>query len=129
MKALTTVLCICLMVVTAFALQDRYVFKTTAQQAQFNQLTQELRCLVCQNETLEASNAPLANDIKDKIYQMVLAAKTNQDILDYLTQRYGDFIDFNPPFVPRTYVLWLGPFVLLLVGFIILYRFTKGAAR
>lgn len=109
----------------AYAYHDRYVFKSEQQEQQFNQLTQELRCLVCQNESLEASNAPLANDIKSKIYTMVLAGKNNEEILAYLTARYGDFIDFRPPITPRTYVLWFGPFALLALGFLIFYRLCR----
>ncbi len=108
--------------------QNRYPFKSVKQEQQFNDLTQELRCLVCQNETLEASSAPLANDIKHKIYQMIQAGKSNPEILDYLKARYGDFIDFNPPFSPRTYLLWLGPFILLGLGFFILFRLTRRIA-
>jgi len=110
---------------SAYALQDRYVFQTQAQERQFTQLTAELRCLVCQNESLEASNAPLANDIKAKIYEMIQEGQSNEAIIEYLTSRYGDFINFNPPLTPRTYWLWFGPFVLLLLGFYILFNLIK----
>lgn len=106
---------------SAYALHDRYVFKKAGQAEQFNHLTQELRCLVCQNETLEASNAPLANDIKAKIAQMIQQGQSNEAILAYLKTRYGDFIDFKPPLSPRTYLLWFGPFLFLAIGFLIIY--------
>ena len=122
MKYFSILIMLSLILVSAYALHDRYAFKSTEQQAQFTELTQELRCLVCQNETLEASNAPLANDIKEKIYQMILEGKSNEAILAYLSQRYGDFIDFKPPLTPRTYLLWFGPFILLLFGFLIFYK-------
>lgn len=121
MRNFVLILFLSLMLCSAYALHNRYVFKEPKQEEQFNQLTQELRCLVCQNETLEASNAPLANDIKAKIAKMIQEGQSNELILTYLKTRYGDFIDFKPPLSPRTYLLWFGPFLLLAIGFLIIY--------
>lgn len=88
-------------------------------------LTKELRCLVCQNETLADSQAPLAEDLRREIREQIKAGKTDQEILAYATQRYGDFVLYNPPVKATTYLLWFGPFVLLLGGTVFLYRYVK----
>jgi cytochrome c-type biogenesis protein CcmH len=88
-------------------------------------LTQQLRCLVCQNETLADSQADLAEDLRREIREQMKAGKTDQEILSFLTQRYGDFVLYNPPVKATTYLLWFGPFVLLLAGTAVLYRYLK----
>jgi cytochrome c-type biogenesis protein CcmH len=101
---------------------DRYPFSDEKQQKQFQTLIHEFRCLVCQNQNLADSNAGLANDLRQQIYDMVKNGKSNSEITEYMTARYGDFVLFNPPFSPETYFLWLAPFILLLLGGIILWR-------
>jgi cytochrome c-type biogenesis protein CcmH len=88
-------------------------------------LSQELRCLVCQNETLADSRADLAQDLRREIREQMKAGKTDQEIVAFLTQRYGDFILYRPPVKPTTYLLWFGPFALLLVGLAVLFRYVK----
>ena len=88
-------------------------------------LTQQLRCLVCQNETLADSQADLAQDLRREIREQMKAGKTDQEILGFLTQRYGDFVLYNPPVKTTTYLLWFGPFLLLIVGTIVLFRYLK----
>ena len=88
-------------------------------------LSQELRCLVCQNETLADSRADLAEDLRDEIRIQIRAGKSDQEIIAFLTQRYGDFILYRPPVRPTTYLLWFGPFVLLLAGLAILFLYVK----
>ncbi len=105
-------------VLSAFA-QDMYPFQSQTQAKQFNQLTRELRCLVCQNESLAASNAPLAADLRNTIYAMVKMGDSSRTIKQYMLSRYGDFVLFKPPFSATTAVLWVAPFVLLLLSFII----------
>ena len=94
-------------------------------EARMKHLTKELRCLVCQNETLADSQAPLAEDLRREIRQQIKAGKTDQEILAYATQRYGDFVLYNPPVKVTTYLLWFGPFALLLGGTAFLYRYLK----
>src|SRR4030088_3639448 len=79
-------------------------------------LTQQLRCLVCQNETLADSRADLAEDLRREIRKEIKAGKTDPEIIAFLTQRYGDFILYNPPVKATTYLLWFGPFVILVFG-------------
>jgi cytochrome c-type biogenesis protein CcmH len=106
---------------------DVYTFKSTQQQENFKELMQELRCLVCQNQNLADSNARLAQDLRREVYQMVLNEKNKQEIIDYLLARYGEFVLFKPQLNGHTYVLWFGPFVLLISAFIFFYRWLKRA--
>ena len=79
-------------------------------------IADELRCLVCQNESLAGSRADLAQDLRREIRSLIKAGKTDAEILDFLVIRYGDFVRYRPPFKPTTWLLWIGPFVLLLAG-------------
>ena len=88
-------------------------------------LTEQLRCLVCQNETLADSRADLAEDLRKEIREQMKAGKRDQEIIDFLTQRYGDFVLYKPPVKSTTYLLWFGPFVLLFAGTGVLYRYLK----
>jgi cytochrome c-type biogenesis protein CcmH len=88
-------------------------------------LSRELRCLVCQNETLADSRADLAEDLRTQIREQMKAGKSDKEIINYLTTRYGKFILYNPPVDPTTYLLWFGPFVLLLAGLLLLFRYVK----
>lgn len=85
-------------------------------ESRLNNLAENLRCLVCQNETLAASRADFANDMRREIRDQMKMNKSDEEIVDFLVARYGDFILFNPPFKPTTWLLWLGPFTLLLGG-------------
>ena len=88
-------------------------------------LTQQLRCLVCRNETLADSPADVAEDLRRQIREQMKAGKTDQEILAFLTERNGDFILYRPPVKATTYLLWFGPFVLLIAGTGVLYRYLK----
>jgi cytochrome c-type biogenesis protein CcmH len=88
-------------------------------------LTEQLRCLVCQNETLADSRADLAEDLRKEIREQMKAGKSDQEIIAFLTQRYGDFILYKPRVTFTTYLLWFGPFVLLLGGLYVLFRYIK----
>ena len=85
-----------------------------------NEISAELRCLVCQNQTIADSNADLAVDLKNQVREMVSKGQTQDQILDYMVTRYGDFVRYRPPIKPTTYLLWVGPLLLLVVGFTIL---------
>lgn len=79
-------------------------------------LSEDLRCLVCQNESLAGSHAELAEDLRREIRAQMKAGKSDREVLDYLIARYGDFVLYQPPFKPVTYLLWLGPLLFLLIG-------------
>jgi cytochrome c-type biogenesis protein CcmH len=82
----------------------------------------ELRCLVCQNQTIADSQAPLAVDLRNQIREQLKSGKSEQEIKDYMAARYGDFVLYRPPLKATTVALWLGPFVLLLIGVWLFYR-------
>jgi cytochrome c-type biogenesis protein CcmH len=88
-------------------------------------LTEQLRCLVCQNETLDASRADLAEDLRRQIREQMKAGKSDQEILAFLTQRYGDFVLYNPPLKMKTGPLWILPGILLIAGIGALYLYLK----
>lgn len=85
-----------------------------------NDISAELRCLVCQNQTIADSHAALAVDLKNQVREMVREGKTQDEVVDYMVERYGDFVRYRPPVKPETYLLWVGPFLLLAGGLLIL---------
>jgi cytochrome c-type biogenesis protein CcmH len=85
-------------------------------------LAHELRCLVCQNQTIADSNAPLAVDLRNQIREQLAAGKSESDVMDFMVARYGDFVLYRPPLKASTVLLWAGPFVFLLLGMFLLYR-------
>ena len=89
-------------------------------EAKVNDIAHELRCLVCQNQTIADSHAPLAVDLKNQVREMVKKGATRDDVVDYMVQRYGDFVRYRPPVKPTTYLLWVGPFLLMIAGLVLL---------
>jgi cytochrome c-type biogenesis protein CcmH len=90
--------------------------------ARLVKLSEKLRCLVCQNQTIADSNADLAKDLRQQIREQIAAGKTDDEITTYMVNRYGDFVLYQPPVKPTTYLLWIGPALLLLGGFFVLIR-------
>ena len=88
-------------------------------------LAHELRCLVCQNQTIADSNAPLAVDLRNQIREQMSAGKSDQDIIDFMVQRYGDFVLYRPPVKATTIALWAGPFLFMILGLVFLVRFVR----
>ena len=107
-----------LMLGVAFAATaiDALPFKNTAQEVRFQNLTRQLRCLVCQNEHLADSNAKLAQDLRLVIFQQMQAGRSDAQIKQWLVDRYSDYVLYKPPLKPSNYALWFGPFVVLLLG-------------
>ncbi len=110
---------------TLFARIESHQFDSASQEALYVQLTKELRCLVCQNQNLADSNADLAKDLREKAYEMVKAGNTHDEITEYMIARYGDFVLYRPPVNNSTYLLWLGPFVFLLIALLALFFFIR----
>lgn len=98
------------------------------QEQRADKLAHGLRCLVCQNQTLAESNAPLAQDMRNLIRGQLADGKTDAQIMRFFEDRYGDFVRYDPPFKPVTWLLWLGPFALLALGFLVLVRTLKRRA-
>lgn len=94
-----------------------YEFENLEQEQQFKELGNTLRCPKCQNNTIADSNAELAVDLRQKVYEMTKQGKSKQEIIDYMTARYGNFVTYNPPFTAATSILWLGPLFVVVFGF------------
>jgi cytochrome c-type biogenesis protein CcmH len=95
------------------------------QEKRYKGLAEELRCLVCQNQNLADSHADLAMDLKVQVREQIAAGKTDQQIRDYMVQRYGDFVLYKPPVQGNTFALWAGPFALLAVGAVVAWRVQR----
>jgi cytochrome c-type biogenesis protein CcmH len=100
-------------------------FGEPEQEQQYKKLIDELRCLVCQNQNLADSNSELAQDLRKQVSLMILNGQTDAEIIDYMVARYGDFVLYRPPFKPLTYVLWVGPFLLLFFTVFIVVAFIR----
>ncbi len=108
---------------------EAYQFESAEMEADYNQLINELRCLVCQNQNLAGSDADLARDLRRETYEMVNEGKSQQQVIDFMVERYGDFVLYRPQFKSTTYLLWLGPFLLLLCVLVFLVRRLLSAAK
>lgn len=115
MKNLIAATLLALCCFSAFAIDKAPAFEDPAMQARYERLSRELRCLVCRSETIADSNAQLAIDLRRQLRELMAAGKTDKEILTYMTDRYGDYVLYKPPVVPRTWLLWAAP-VLLVVG-------------
>jgi len=93
-------------------------FNSEVQEKRYRALISELRCTVCQNEPIESSNASLAADLREQVYTQLMEGRSDTQIRQYMRERYGDFVLYNPPFAARTLILWVGPLTLLVVGLV-----------
>ena len=122
---LISVLLLCAVTPLAVAKEAQPTGDDPAVEQRLHKLSQELRCLVCQNETLADSRADLAEDLRREIREQIKAGKSDKEIIAFLTARYGQFILYRPQVTPTTYLLWFGPFVLLLGGLFLLFTYIK----
>ena len=109
----------------AWAGEARPLAEDPVAEMRLKHLAVELRCLVCQNQTLADSNAPLAEDLRREVREMIAKNMSDQEIIDFLVQRYGDFVLYRPPVRATTALLWIGPFLLLLGGGVALVLVLK----
>ena len=109
----------------AFGGEAQPLTEDPALEARLKSMSQELRCLVCQNSTLADSSAPLAEDLRKEIRSQMRQGKSDKEVVDYLVARYGDFVRYRPPVNNSTALLWFGPFLLLIIGSFVLYRVLK----
>ena len=98
---------------------DTYVFKDAVTEKRFNELNKELRCPKCQNQNLADSNSPIAEDLRREVYEMLNQGKADMEIMNYMVERYGDFVLYRPRVNSITYILWFGPVVLILIGVLV----------
>lgn len=125
MKKLSLCLIMLLLFLPAMANNDLYPFESQIQKEQFTKLTQEIRCLVCQNQAISDSNAAFASDLRSEVYHLILQNKSNKEVKDYLTQRYGEYVLFEPAMTKKTGVLWAFPVMLLIVGMLVIFRTVR----
>ena len=124
---------ILILLISHFALTFAFAIAGEAQplaedpalEARLRAMSQELRCLVCQNSTLADSSAPLAEDLRKEIRVQMRAGKSDKEVVEYLVERYGDFVRYRPPVNNSTALLWFGPFLILIIGGFVLYRVLK----
>ena len=100
-----------------------------ALQARFERIAGELRCLVCQNESIADSNVELASDLRRQVREMLVAGKSDDAIFAFMTDRYGEFVRFRPPLELKTLAIWGAPFIMLLLGGVIIYRVARQRSR
>ncbi|MXW48114.1 MAG: cytochrome c-type biogenesis protein CcmH [Gammaproteobacteria bacterium] len=115
-QRLFSVLMLLIFSLSANAATEVLEFDSTQQEQRYHELIDELRCLVCQNQNLADSNAALAQDLRERTYQMVRSGDSSDEIIDYMVARYGEFIMYRPPLRTSTYLLWFGPLVFLLLA-------------
>jgi len=127
MKALLILLCICLPL-AGYAIDVQQPFDDTDKQQRYEALTSEIRCLVCQNETIADSTAPLAADLRREVRRMVESGQSDAEIKDFLVERYGDFVLYRPQFKSKTAALWLAPLFLLVIGVLAFARILRRRA-
>lgn len=108
---------------------DTYEFDTQEDRDRYNRFIDELRCPKCKNQNLAGSNAPIAQDLRRELYRLIQEDRSDDDIVEFMVARYGDFVLYRPPLQKNTYVLWYGPIAMLLLGIVILaliiYRRSK----
>jgi cytochrome c-type biogenesis protein CcmH len=100
-----------------------------ALQARFEQIAKDLRCVVCQNESIADSNAELAGDLRRQVRDMLVAGKSDADIFEFMTDRYGEFVRFNPPLEAKTLLIWGAPFIVLCLGVVIIFRIVRARSH
>jgi cytochrome c-type biogenesis protein CcmH len=108
---------------------EEFDFSGKVDEDQFKELIAELRCLVCQNQSLADSDAELAHDLRQEVYELMQQGQGDTQIIDFMVARYGDFVLYSPPVKPSTYALWYGPFVLLAIGILLLIRTVRQRTR
>jgi cytochrome c-type biogenesis protein CcmH len=116
MKPVLAIVAALLFAQLALAIDSAPAFTDPAQQARYERVIRELRCLVCRSETIADSNATLAADLRRQVREMMAAGKSDQEIFQHMVDRYGDYVLYKPPVVARTWVLWGAPVVLLVLG-------------
>ena len=118
-----------LLAATAAAVDSGQRFQDPAEQARYERLIRDLRCLVCRSESIADSNATLAADLRREVEAQMRAGHTDAEIFDFMTERYGDFVLMRPPVVPRTWLLWAAPALLLAGGIVVVLVVVRRRVR
>ena len=101
------------------------IFETEEQQSRYTQLIEDIRCPVCQGQSIGGSNSGLAKDLREKVREMILDGRSDPEIYSYMVERYGDFVVYKPPINTKTYLLWFAPLFILILSMIFLFRSTR----
>ncbi len=125
MKRLFVLLLLLLVTNLGFAKEAAPLAEDEAVEKRMVAISDEMRCLVCQNESLSGSRAELAQDLRREIRTMIKEGKTDQEIMDFMVNRYGDFVRYRPPMKATTYLLWFGPFLLLAIAVVALINYLR----
>jgi len=129
-QLIKTIISLCLFVgFTANAAIENRPFETTEQETLYKDLIFELRCPKCQNQNIADSNAELATDLRDKVYDMVSQGKDKNEITTFMLDRFGEFVLYKPQFSPKTWFLWLGPFLILMIVLFVCWRLIRKNAQ
>lgn len=128
MSRLRLVTCLFLLILApaVLAVEPDEILDDPELEARARALSQEIRCVVCQNESIDSSNADIAKDLRILVRERLVAGDSDQQVFDYLVERYGDFVLLRPPFKPATYLLWFGPFLLLFFGLGLVWMYFRG---
>jgi cytochrome c-type biogenesis protein CcmH len=129
MKTLAAFLAMLLLATAAWARDAAPLAEDPVVEQRLIKIAEELRCLVCQNESLAGSRADLAEDLRREVRGLIKQGKTDEEIKEFLVSRYGDFVLYRPPVKPTTWLLWVGPFVLLFAGLLALVAYLRRRSR
>ena len=129
LRRILMVAMLCITALSVHAREAAPLAQDEAAEKRLNAISSELRCLVCQNESLSGSNAELAHDLRREIRSMIQAGKSDNEIMDFMVSRYGDFVRYRPPLKGTTLLLWFGPALLLVAGIGGLFVFLRRRAR
>lgn len=111
------------------AVQDIYQFDSGVEEQRFRELLVQLRCPKCQNQAIADSDAPIAQDMRQQVADMIRAGRSDEEIVDYFVQRYGDFVSYHPPLTPQTMILWLAPLMAMAGGLVLVVLQIRRARR
>jgi cytochrome c-type biogenesis protein CcmH len=125
MKSLLGILFACLCLNASFAKEAAPLADDPVTEQRLIGISEEMRCLVCQNESLAGSRSDLANDLRREIRTLIQEGKSDDQIRTFMVERYGDFVLYRPPVKPITWLLWIGPFVILIIGIVGLLRYLR----
>jgi len=129
MRAFAALVAVFLLATNAWAKDAAPLAEDPVVEQRMIRITEDLRCLVCQNESLAGSHADLAEDLRREVRSLIRQGKTDDEVKDFLVSRYGDFVLYKPPVKPTTWLLWAGPFVFLVMGVIVLVRYLRRRDR
>ena len=129
MKRLAALLLLALAMATGFAKDAAPLAEDPVVEARLIAISEEMRCLVCQNESLAGSRSDLANDLRRELRTLIKAGKSDQQIREFMVERYGDFVLYRPPVKPTTWLLWAGPFLLMIVAIVVLLVYLRRRNR